>query len=82
MTGRPKHITECARFAFLITALNPSIKLSDIMSELLCVVCSEVFKIYKTLESVAPWLCECPKKSETVNVQGTFMGYGIYWRTA
>lgn len=48
----------------------------------LCAVCHNVLKEFKTLESVAPWLCKCPKESEIVNVQGTFMGYGIYWRSA
>ena len=27
----------------------------------MCYVCHNVFKIYKTTESVAPWLCICQK---------------------
>ncbi len=26
-----------------------------------CKVCLEVLKLYNTTESVAPWLCECPR---------------------
>jgi len=28
-----------------------------------CNVCTTVMKIYGTVESVVPWLCECGKKS-------------------
>ena len=28
-----------------------------------CTVCTNVLRIYGTLESIAPWLCECEEKS-------------------
>ncbi len=31
--------------------------------EMKCAVCTNVLLIYGTLESIAPWLCECKEKS-------------------
>ncbi len=37
--------------------------------EMKCAVCSNVLRIYGTLESIAPWLCECEEKSAAQSSQ-------------
>ncbi len=34
-----------------------------------CSVCQNVFRIYGTCESVAPWLCECEEESAAQSSQ-------------
>lgn len=48
-----------------------------------CEVCLDVFEQFKTLESVAPWLCECPRLPEQIvkpliQLQMGWNGYGDY----
>jgi hypothetical protein len=37
--------------------------------EMKCAVCTNVLDIYGTLESIAPWLCECEEESAAQSSQ-------------
>jgi hypothetical protein len=36
---------------------------------MICDVCTNVLRIYGTLESIAPWLCECEEESAAQSSQ-------------
>jgi hypothetical protein len=49
------------------------------MREFSCKTCTDVFKIYKTVEYVSPWLCTCEAKRQVVSRKNQMpLGSGQY----